>query len=90
MLFFIILQPICSCIFYILFILQPGIYCDPPEPPEHGRVLEAYGAENGRLPYDSVVVFECETAYEMKGEHKITCLKDGTFDDEVPTCVSKA
>lgn len=42
-----------------------GIYCEQPVPPTHGHVLEAYGAENGRLPYDSVVVFECEIDYEI-------------------------
>ncbi|XP_039251383.2 mannan-binding lectin serine protease 1-like [Styela clava] len=64
-----------------------GIYCDLPVEPEHGRVVETFGAENGRLPFDSVVVFECENNYEMLGVHKVTCLKDGTFDDDIPTCI---
>lgn len=66
-----------------------GVFCDIPVPPEHGRIVETYGAVRGNLPFDSVVVFECEVGYDMQGVHKIACLKDGSFDDKVPTCLPK-
>lgn len=60
-----------------------------PPAPSSGRIIETYGDEDGYLPFDSVVVFECEIGYEMVGVHKITCLKDGSFDDKIPSCISK-
>ncbi|KAI8483443.1 hypothetical protein Bbelb_387750 [Branchiostoma belcheri] len=55
--------------------------CASLSPPLHGSV-------SGSNPYGDVVHFTCEQGYRLVGKSSLTCLSDGTWNGNSPTCTA--
>ena len=60
--------------------------CSPPENIENGRFVPRDG---GPKPVGSVVTYRCNSGWVLNSDNngQITCLEDGTWSEEAPTCV---
>ena len=57
-----------------------GIMCPPLTDPDNGMVTWT-----GLTP-DSTATYTCDTGFELNGVETRTCLNNGTWSDDAPTC----
>ncbi|XP_072048413.1 C4b-binding protein beta chain-like [Amphiura filiformis] len=46
------------------------------------------GFKHGTYNIYGVLIYGCNAGYKLEGEILLTCTNDGTYDNDVPTCVS--
>jgi len=68
-----------NSLFYYL-ILPTVAECDPLKPPDKGDV------ELSGLTIGSHATYSCESGYELVGTEFRTCLNNGLWSGEEPTC----
>ena len=59
------------------------IRCEPPQEPKNGDIIGSdynYGAQ---------ISFRCKAGYTMRGSDVATCLNNGQWDSQPPTCHGK-
>ena len=63
------------------------MYCEEPKAPQHG----GYTLSTNSTRFGTVAEFYCSSPlYVLAGPQKITCLKDGSYNDDPPTCRLKS
>jgi len=59
------------------------VYCDEPAPIRHG----GFSLSTNSTRFGTVVTYYCNTKrHELVGPKKITCLKDGSYNADPPSC----
>ncbi|OXB54309.1 hypothetical protein ASZ78_008305 [Callipepla squamata] len=56
------------------------VTCGIPETPEHGFVVGT------KFNYKDVVLYKCDSGYELQGDTERTCQEDKLWSGSVPTC----
>ncbi|CAH1243596.1 CR1 [Branchiostoma lanceolatum] len=60
------------------------IRCDHPPKIMHGIIISSSDIS----VYESVITYNCEPGYVIQGESNMTCLADGSWSCQPPTCVA--
>ena len=70
---------------------SPGVYitflvitCDEQEPVPNGAVECTKGSD-----YSSICTVVCNAGYETDEDTEVECTADHTWDDYLPSCISK-
>lgn len=61
-----------------------GQSCPVVTPPNHAKIVNEPFYTSG-----STITFECDPGYSMIGSDILTCVVNGTWDTQLPTCVTK-
>ena len=59
----------------------PGPGCPRPRSIEHGRIREPF-----KNSFGNVMEYECDDGYYLTGRSRRTCLANGTWDGQEPSC----
>ncbi|XP_078575446.1 sushi, von Willebrand factor type A, EGF and pentraxin domain-containing protein 1-like isoform X3 [Branchiostoma floridae x Branchiostoma japonicum] len=59
------------------------IKCDNPPKITHGIIISSSDIS----VYESVITYNCEPGYVIQGDSNMTCLADGSWSGQPPTCV---
>ena len=51
------------------------------------NIINGFPSRSGSLNTGETVTYTCETSYVLRGAAVLTCLIDGTFSAETPSCV---
>ena len=66
-----------------------GIQCPQrPNAPEDGTI-HGDAISKANYEFEDVVSFQCNPGFDLIGQSSISCLNDGTWDNDAPTCQSK-
>ncbi|KAK2514926.1 Svep1 [Columba guinea] len=56
------------------------VSCGTPEPPEHGFLVGT------KYSYKDVILYKCDSGYELQGDAERTCQEDKLWSGTVPVC----
>ncbi|XP_069692830.1 sushi, von Willebrand factor type A, EGF and pentraxin domain-containing protein 1-like isoform X3 [Periplaneta americana] len=71
-----------------------GKTCEALKHPEHGQV-KLLLLDSGDFSWNSSIIpqyghqveLECDVGFRLEGSNILTCLEDGQWDDDIPTCI---
>ncbi|CAF4748505.1 unnamed protein product [Pieris macdunnoughi] len=66
------------------------IYCPDPIIPEHGQLLTKTTSKDGKYPVGDLLIYTCDTGYQVLGEASIVCTENGFWSHPPPFCVPPA
>jgi len=60
------------------------VVCSALSPINDGTIM--YSVTGPMFPVDTTATYSCNVNYMLNGADTRTCMSDGTFDGEAPTC----